>query len=110
MHLKGTVNCGLMYGKTKANDEVLEGYVDSDYAGDLDKRTSLTGYILMLNGCAVNWKATLQSVVALSTTEAEYTAATEVVKETLWLKGLVTELGLNKKSVSICCENGEDSY
>ena len=55
----------------------------------------------MLNGCAVNWKATLQSVVALLTIEAEYTAATEAVNEALWLKGLVTGLGLNQKSVSV---------
>ena len=91
--------------KNKGSCEGLLGYVDSDYAGDLDRRRSLTGYLFMLNGCAVNWKATLQSVVALSTTEAEYTAATEAVKEALWLKGLVTELGLNQKSVSVYCDS-----
>ena len=105
MYLNGTVNWGLIYGKTEENDEVLKGYVDSDYAGDLDRRRSLTGYLFMLNGCAANWKATLQSVVALSTTEAEYTAATEAVKEALWLKGLVTELGLHQKSVSVYCDS-----
>ena len=59
----------------------------------------------MLNDCAVNWKTTLQSVVALSTTEAEYTVATEAVKEALRLKGLVTELGLYQKSVSVHCDS-----
>ena len=55
-------------------------------------RRSLTGHMLLFNGCLVNWKATLQHVVALSTTEAKYTAATEVVKEALWLQGLMREL------------------
>ena len=103
-YLIGTVNYGLMYGKEKANGDGLRGYVDSDYAGDLGRR-SLTGHVFMLNGYAVNWKATLQSVMALSTTEAEYTAATKAVKEALWLKGLVIELGLNQKSVPVYCDS-----
>ena len=38
---------------------VLVGYVDSDYAGDFDKRMSLTGYVFTIGGCAVSWKASL---------------------------------------------------
>lgn len=43
--------------------------------------------------------------MALSTTEAKYKATTEAVKEALWLKGLVTELGLNKKSALVHYDN-----
>lgn len=71
-------------------------YVDSDYAGDLDKRISLTGFVFTLSGCAISWKATLQSTVALSTTEAENMAAAEAVKEVIWLRGLVGDLGLQQ--------------
>nr|GMD09354.1 Retrovirus-related Pol polyprotein from transposon TNT 1-94 [Ipomoea batatas] len=42
------------------------------------------------------WKATFQSIVELSTTEAEYIAATEGVKEATWLRGLVMELGVSQ--------------
>ena len=49
-------------------------------------RRSLTGHMLLFNGCLVNWKATLQHVVALSTVEAEHTVATKAVKEALWLQ------------------------
>lgn len=59
----------------------------------------------MYNGCLVNWKATLQHVVALSTTEAEYTAATEAVKEALWLQGLLSELGMVQKYVMVYCDS-----
>jgi hypothetical protein len=40
----------------------------------------------------MSWRATLQSVVALSTTEAEYMAISKACKELIWLKGLCAEL------------------
>jgi hypothetical protein len=57
--------------------------VDSDYAADLDKRRSLTGYVFTVGRCAVSWKATLQDVPAQSTTEAEYMAINEACKEAI---------------------------
>lgn len=81
------------------------GYVDADYAGDLDRRRSLTGYLFTFNNCTINWKSQLQSVVALSTTEAEYTAAAEAIKEAIWLKGMLKELGVNQRSVVIHCDS-----
>ncbi|KAH9782310.1 hypothetical protein KPL71_008845 [Citrus sinensis] len=104
-YLKGTLNVGLVYGKNSGTEEGLWGYVDSDYAGDLERKRSLTGYLFMLNGCLINWKANLQHVVALSTTEAEFTTATEAAKEAIWLKGLITELGLKQESVPIFCDS-----
>lgn len=68
--------------------------MDLAYAGDLDKRRSLTGYVFTLLGCAISWKAILQSTIALPTTEAEYMYLAEPVKEVIWLKGLVTDLDL----------------
>ena len=55
--------------------------MDSDFAGDLDKRKSTTSYVFTLAGAAVSWVSKLQTVVALSTTEAEYMAATQACKE-----------------------------
>ena len=82
-----------------------EGFVDSDYAEDLDSRRSQTGYVFQLRGCTVSWKANLQATVALSTTEAEYMACTEVVKEAIWLKGIAREMGLDQRSVTIHCDS-----
>uniref|UniRef100_A0A3Q7IN47 Reverse transcriptase Ty1/copia-type domain-containing protein n=1 Tax=Solanum lycopersicum TaxID=4081 RepID=A0A3Q7IN47_SOLLC len=67
---------------------LVTGYSDSDYAGDVDTRRSMTGYVFTLGGSVVSWKATLQPTVTLSTTEAEYMALTEAAKEGIWLKGL----------------------
>ncbi|WVZ64637.1 hypothetical protein U9M48_014131 [Paspalum notatum var. saurae] len=48
-YLRGTANACLQFGNSKSG---LVGYVDSDYAGDLDKRRSLTGYVFTIGGCA----------------------------------------------------------
>ncbi|KAH9779667.1 hypothetical protein KPL71_007786 [Citrus sinensis] len=95
-YLNGTINYGLIYGTDERKEVNVEGFVDSDYAGDLDKRRSLTGYLFRLSGCTISWKASLQNVVALSTTEAEYTAAADAIKEAIWLKGMVTDRGMNR--------------
>lgn len=68
-YLKGTVDFGLLFDKNSVKTNDVIGFVDSDYAGNLDKRRSLSGYMFFLCGSAVSWKASLQSVVALSTTE-----------------------------------------
>ena len=53
----------------------------NDYSENLIKRRSLTCYIFVLYGCAISWKATLQSTATMSTTEVEYMLLTEGVKE-----------------------------
>ena len=53
-YLNGTMNYGLTYKADKGKEVSVEGFVDSDYAGDLDKRRSLTGYLFKLNGFTIN--------------------------------------------------------
>ncbi|KAE8670544.1 hypothetical protein F3Y22_tig00112127pilonHSYRG00101 [Hibiscus syriacus] len=77
----------------------------SDYAGDLDKSKSTTGYLFKVAGGAVSWVSKLQSVVATSTTEAKYVAATQASKEAIWLKMLLEELGHNQEYVSLFCDS-----
>ena len=73
-------------------------------------RRSLTEYLYKLDDCLINWKASLQHVVALSTTEAEYTAAAEAVKEAIWLKGLISELGMSQKTIDVFCDSSSVIY
>eukprot|EP00253_Pinus_taeda_P021683 PITA_21683 len=86
-YLRGTSDYGLCYQGRPGLDRVLDtrGFVDADWAGDLDQRRSTSGYVFNLFGGAVSWMSTKQSVVALSTTEAEYMAATHASKEVVWL-------------------------
>ena len=66
-YVRRTCSFGLKYKKA---EDKLVGYSDSDFCGDLDKRRSLTGYCFTLFGNVISWKASLQSVVTLLTTEA----------------------------------------
>src|SRR3954465_3633416 len=95
---------GLIFDMAKMEDSII-GFVDSDYAGGLDKRRSLTGYLFTLSGSVISWKATLQNTVALSTTEAEYMALTEAVKEAIWLQGLARELGMTQEKTAVFCDS-----
>ncbi|KAK3006921.1 hypothetical protein RJ639_016776 [Escallonia herrerae] len=94
----GSTNFGIMFDHDGAKGEV-SGFVDSDYAGDLDSRRSTTGYIFIFYGGSICWKSLLQSTTTLSTTEAEYMASTEAAKEALWLKRLIEELGFKHHGV-----------
>ncbi|KAL4272870.1 hypothetical protein GQ457_13G029760 [Hibiscus cannabinus] len=89
----------------EALGQFVVGYVDSDYAGDLDKRRSTTGYLFTLAKAPVSWRSTLQSTVALSTTEAEYMAVSEAVKEAIWLNGLMEDLGVVQSHISLYCDS-----
>jgi len=72
-----------------------------DFVGNVDTRKSLTGYVFTLYGTAISWKASQQSVVVLSTIEAEYMALAEGVKEAIWLKGIINKLGIAQSWVTI---------
>ena len=59
----------------------IEVYSDSDWAGDPDDRKSVGCYIIFLNGVAIAWRSKSQKVVSLSSSEAEFYACAEAVKE-----------------------------
>ncbi|GMI79054.1 hypothetical protein HRI_001574700 [Hibiscus trionum] len=104
-YLQQTVDVGLVFEQDETLGQFVVGYVDSDYAGDLDKRRSTTGYLFALAKAPVSWRSTLQSTVALSTTEAEYMAVAEAVKEAIWLNGLLEDLGVVQSHISLYCDS-----
>ena len=59
--------------------------MDLDFAGDIDKKKSTTSYVFTLAGAAVSWISKVQTVVALSTTEAEYIVDIQACKEAIWI-------------------------
>lgn len=86
-------------------DLSIQDYCDSDFAADLDRRRSTTGYVFTVRENTVSWKSGLQPIVVLSTTEAEYIAQTEVVKEVVWIKGMVSDMGFEVEKASIWCDS-----
>lgn len=89
-HLARTPDTGLFYRKGASLQ--LEGFVDSDWAGDKDCSISTTGYCFRLAGGIVSWRSQRQKTVATSSTHAEYVAASEAAKEAFWIIGLLNEL------------------
>lgn len=107
-YLKGTKDLGLQFaGPTASNQGVFacELYTDADFAADVDKRRSTTGAVMLMQGAAVLWISKLQSVVATSTTEAEFIAAAMATKEGLWVRKLLGELSGQSKPLNLAVDN-----
>eukprot|EP00253_Pinus_taeda_P006244 PITA_06244 len=107
MYLRGTSDYGLCYQGISGLDRALDicGFVDGDWAGDLDQRSSISGHVFNLFGGGVSWMSKKQLVVELSTTEAEYMAATHASKEATWLQRLCSIMGLVQGAIRIDCDN-----
>ncbi|GJY40070.1 retrovirus-related pol polyprotein from transposon TNT 1-94 [Tanacetum coccineum] len=73
--------------------------------GDLDGSKLTIGYVFTLSVGTVSWVSKLQSVVAMSTTKAEYVAAAQASKEAVWLKMLLEELGYKQEKITLFCDN-----
>jgi hypothetical protein len=101
-YLRGTSTHALCFG---GSNIVLQGYVDSDMAGDKDSRRSTTGYVFTVGGTTISWISKLQKVVALSTMEVEYVVATEASKEMIWLQRFMEELGKKQENNRLYCDS-----
>jgi hypothetical protein len=72
----------------------IKAFSDSDYAGDRDKRLSVTGLIIYVLGAPVAWKSHAQRNVTLSSTEAEYVAVSEVCTEIIFIRQVLNFMGI----------------
>jgi hypothetical protein len=70
----------------------IKAYSDADFAGDKETRISVTGYIIYFMNVPICWRSRGQKGVTLSTTEAEYVACSEVVKEILFILYLLRHM------------------
>jgi hypothetical protein len=100
-YLSGTAGLGIRFGLAGG----LEGWCDADFAGDLPSRRSTTGFVFLVAGGAVSWQSKLQPTVAHSTTEAEYMASSAAVREGLWLRHLMGDLGVHVGVVQLQGDN-----
>jgi hypothetical protein len=91
-YLSGTASLSLRYSSSSIPPQLV-AYSDADWAGDASDARSTSGSILSLGGAAVSWSCTKQQNVALSSSEAEYIAASETAREIAWLRVFLAELG-----------------
>ena len=83
----------------------LFGVQDSDWGSDRHHRRSITGIAQFLGGSVIAYKMKIQPVVALSSTEAEFYAASEAGKMALYLQSVLTELGYPQEKLTILYED-----
>eukprot|EP00961_Rhodomonas_salina_P158191 2129584-Rhodomonas_salina.3 len=97
-YLAGTQELTLTYRRqsdSMANQ--IWGYADADHARDIDTRRSTTGYVMFMAGAAVSWQSKRQNLVALSSSEAEFYAASYAGCDVIYLWRLVEELGYKQR-------------
>ncbi|CAJ2635972.1 unnamed protein product [Trifolium pratense] len=104
-YLKGTINLGILYQRNQGELK-LQGWTDSDYAGDLDDRKSTSGYVFMYGNGPISWSSKKQAIVTLSTTEAEFVAAASSACQAVWLRRILDQLGQAQVGETvILCDN-----
>nr|GEW47461.1 putative ribonuclease H-like domain-containing protein [Tanacetum cinerariifolium] len=92
-YLKGKPHLGLWYPKDSPFD--LVAYSDSDYVGASLDRKSITGGCQFLRCRLISWQCKKQTVVATSSTEAEYIADTSGCAQVLWIQNQLLDYGYN---------------
>jgi hypothetical protein len=79
----------------------LIGYNDSDHADDIDTSKSTSGILFFLGKCLIGWQSVKQQVVAMSSCEVEYIAASTASTQALWLARLLSDLGRDVGAVEL---------
>ncbi|GJS37363.1 putative ribonuclease H-like domain-containing protein [Tanacetum coccineum] len=102
-YLKGRPKLGLWYPKD--SPFILEAFSDSDYAGASLDRKSTTGSCQFLCSRLISWQCKKQTVVANSTTEAEYIAASHCCGQVLWIQNQMLDYGYNFRQTNIHVDN-----
>ncbi|GJU32438.1 putative ribonuclease H-like domain-containing protein [Tanacetum coccineum] len=102
-YLKGKPSLGLWYSKDSPLE--LVAYTDSDYARATQDRKSTTGGCQFLGNRLISWQCKKQTVVATSTTEAEYVAAASCCGQVLWIQNQLLDYGYNFMDTVIYIDN-----
>lgn len=107
-YLKGTSDLGIVYtssmeSKTKIS---MHAWSDSDWAANTDTRRSVTAYCISMAGSVFTWASKKQSVMALSSTEAEYTSTICAVHEIMHMRSLLASLDYPQQEATVLnCDN-----
>ncbi|CAL8132997.1 unnamed protein product [Prunus armeniaca] len=103
-YFKVTPGNRLMFSKYGLTD--AEGYTDADWAGSATDRHSTSRYFTFVGGNLVTWINKKQKLVSRSSAEAEYRGMAHGVRELLWLRRLLKDLGFGpKKPMDLYCDN-----
>ena len=112
MYCLGTPNRGLNLRPNRRWDGnrdfefEISGWSDSDFAKDVETRRSVSGWSVFLEGASISENSKMQDCVTLSSTEAEYVAATSCVQDMLFAMRVMESMGLKvKKPMQLHMDN-----
>ena len=105
-YLRGTINFGLFLQPNFSNSHYsVHAYCDADQASDPDDRRSTSGVAIFFGPNLVSQWSKKQSVVARSSTEAEYRSLALATAEVTWIKSLLADLKVPHAPPVIHCDN-----
>ena len=99
------VSIGITYSEDDEDGDKLTAYVDSDHAGDQDKGCATTGIVLYFAGGPVDWRSTKQTVVAISTVEADYVAMSKACVMALHFRDLLESMNEKQEQATMMFED-----
>ena len=82
------------------SSDIIHGLVDSDWGGDSNHRRSVTGIIIKYAGGTIYFKTKFQETIAMSSTEAEFTAACDAGKAILYVRSILNEIGVDQNEAT----------
>eukprot|EP00253_Pinus_taeda_P029104 PITA_29104 len=94
--LQSKEGISLSQSNTEAS-QLLVGFTDSDWAGDLDDRKSTASYVFTLGLGPITWACKKQGDISLSLAEVEYRGVVEASKEALWLHQILSKFGFQQQ-------------
>jgi hypothetical protein len=100
-YLRGSIDYRLTYAPDPSSLQLFTTYSDADHGGNPDNGRSTSAYVVKMGTGAVSWMSHLQSIVALSTTEAEFISAVSAGQEIVWMRSFLGELGYSFDAPSL---------
>ena len=103
-YLKAAPGSGIFFPASSTLQ--LKAFSDSDWAGCVNTRQSITGYSVYLGNSLISWKSKKQATVSRSSSEAEYRALASATCELQWLTHLLNDFGIvYTQPALLLCDN-----
>mmetsp|Transcript_32838 Transcript_32838/g.76492 ORF Transcript_32838/g.76492 Transcript_32838/m.76492 type:complete len:191 (+) Transcript_32838:5426-5998(+) len=106
-YLKGTKDLCLCFRRGTETPNVFKGFVDSDHAGNPEDRISVSGHVIFCNGGPISWSSKRQPIVALSSAEAEFYAASLAGCEVEYLRKMYDGIGFPQPGPTTLYEDNQ---